>query len=109
MNEAVNNNILSLINKTPDSIIQEIAARVRKRRLELNLTQKSFASRAGIALPTYRRFERSGEISLRGLVLISLALDKSDDFDLLFASPSYKSIDDIAQMDKNKKRKRGNE
>lgn len=63
-----NDNILALINKTPDTLMQNIAEGVKQRRLELNWTQKILATKAGIPLPTYRRFKSHSEISLLGLV-----------------------------------------
>lgn len=107
MKSNTNDNILSLISNSPDNIIQGIATRVRERRLELNLTQKSFASKTGIALPTYRRFESTGEISLRGLALIALTLEKTEELNQLFSSPVYKSLEELAGIYQNKKRKRG--
>ena len=60
------NNILLLNVANPSDIALQIAARVKARRLELNLTQEGLASRAGVKFATYRRFEQTGEISLRG-------------------------------------------
>ena len=62
----ITDNILALLNKTPESILVSIAGRVKLRRLDKNWTQKLLASKAGIPLATYRRFELKGEISLRG-------------------------------------------
>lgn len=61
------NNILSVIDEMPQDVAMRIARQVKARRLEMNLTQEGLCVRAGIKLPTYRRFERTGEISLRGL------------------------------------------
>ncbi|MGV8091743.1 MAG: hypothetical protein AB2L24_07760 [Mangrovibacterium sp.] len=102
-----NDKILSLINKTPDAILKIVAAHVKQRRLEKNYTQKALTSRAGIPLGTYRRFETSGEISLRGLVLVGLALGMTDEFDRLFSAPAYRSMDELLDIKKSKKRKRG--
>ena len=64
------NNILAFNIQTPQSAAQQIAARVKARRLELNLTQEGMATRAGLKFATYRRFEQTGEISLKGLLQI---------------------------------------
>lgn len=101
-----NANILSLLGKTPDSILTSIAHRVKERRLERNWTQEHLASKAGMALATYRRFEREGEISLRSLVMLSIALDAEDDFGSLFSSKSYQSIDELIDSKEKKERKR---
>lgn len=99
-------NILSLIDLSPQAILEGIAARVKARRLELRYTQKKLAARAGIPLPTYRRFERSGEIALRGLVMLGIALEATAEFEALFSAKSYASIDDVLKST-GKKRQRG--
>ena len=91
----ISNNILSIKIKTPQDILLQTAARVKARRLELNLTQEGLAVRAGLKLPTYRHFERTGEISWRGLLQIGFALNALQDFEGLFAQRQYQSIDEI--------------
>ena len=103
----VNDNILSLIDKTPNLIMSGIAQRVKQRRLEKGWTQKMLAAKAGLSLPSYRRFESSGEISVRSLVMLAFALDMTDEFETLFSSKSYQSIDDILNAEQTKQRKRG--
>ncbi|GHT87464.1 hypothetical protein FACS189474_0300 [Bacteroidia bacterium] len=102
----INDNILSLIRKTPDTILNSIAQRVKARRLESEQTQKGLARKAGIPLPTYRRFERTGEISLHNLLMLGVALEMTDEFDRLFSQKIYNSMDDLLRVD-GKKRKRG--
>ncbi|GHT66592.1 hypothetical protein FACS189452_02740 [Bacteroidia bacterium] len=102
----INDNILLLIEKTPDAILSSISRRVKERRLESAQTQKGLAQRAGIPLPTYRRFERTSEISLRNLLMLGVALDMTDKFDDLFSRKVYNSMDDLLKAS-GKKRKRG--
>ena len=104
----INDNILSLLNKTPDSILESISGKVKERRLEKNWTQKFLASKAGMPIATYRRFEREGEVSLRGLVMIAIALEMESDFETLFATKSYQSIDELIESNEHKQRKRAN-
>jgi len=107
MKTGINNNILSLIDRTPDLLMSGIAQRVKQRRLEKGWTQKMLAAKAGLSLPSYRRFESSGEISVRSLVMLAFALDMTDEFETLFSSKSYQSIDDILKAEQTKLRKRG--
>ena len=100
------NNILLFSVDTPGDVAKQIAARVKARRLELNLTQEGLASRAGVKFATYRRFEQSGEISLRGLLQIAFALNCLDEFNGLFAQKQYQSLDDVLK-EQDVKRKRG--
>ncbi len=87
--------------------MQSMAARVKARRLEKNLTQKDLASRAGLSFATYRRFETIGEISLKHLLMIAVALDTAQEFGLLFATTVYENMEQVLNMDKIKKRRRG--
>ena len=84
MKNGINDNILSLINKTPDSLMLGIAERVKLRRLEKGWTQNMLATKSGVSLASYRRFESSGEMSLRSLVMLAFALDMTDEFEALF-------------------------
>ena len=104
----IDDNILSLIDKTPDLFMTGIAQRVKQRRLEKGWTQNMLATKAGVSLASYRRFESSGEISLRSLVMLAFALDMTDEFETLFSRKAYQSIDDIIKAVQSKHRKRGN-
>ncbi len=89
------NNILFVSAESPNDVAMNISARVKARRLELNLTQEGLASRAGLKFATYRRFEQVGEISLRGLLQIAFALNALPDFEMLFAQKQYQSLDEV--------------
>ena len=99
--------INTIVNISPTAILKGIAQRVKDRRLERNLTQKAFAKRAGIGYDAYRKFENTGEITLRNLVLCAIALDDIEDFNELFTKKSYQSIDELLKTQEIKKRKRG--
>lgn len=104
------NNILSFISNSPNEVATQLATRVKARRLELNLTQEGLATRAGIKFATYRRFEQTGEISLRGLIQIAFALNTLSEFNNLFAQKQYQSLDDVLNEQKaNRKRGKKNE
>lgn len=92
--------------RNPSEVALQIAARAKSRRLELNLTQEGMAARAGLKFATYRRFEQTGEISLRGLLQIGFALNALSEFDALFAQKQYQSLDDVLN-EQNVARKRG--
>ena len=91
---------------TPTEVAQQLAARVKARRLELNLTQEGMAIRAGIKVATYRRFEQTAEISLRGLLQVAFALDALSDFNALFSQRRYETLEDVLN-EQNLTRKRG--
>ena len=104
------NNILAFNIDNPNEVALRIASRVKARRLELDLTQDGLATRAGVKFATYRRFEQTGEISLRGLLQIGFALNALSDFDVLFAQKQYQSLDDVLnEQSINRKRGKKNE
>jgi len=102
---AHNNFILDAFN--PTTLAKGIASRMRDRRLELNLTQKGLAAKAGVSLGSLKRFENNFEISLKHLLLISLVLDATEQFEELFSTKQYQSIDEMLKATKSQKRKRG--
>lgn len=103
---ALSSTIMQFESRSSLEVCRLVASKVKHRRLELNLTQIGLANRADINIETYRKFERSGEISFQNLVKIGYALNVSEDFDLLFTQQQYQSIDELLEL-KNIKRKRG--
>ncbi len=83
-----------------------LAHRVKARRLERGWTQQELADRSGIALATYRRFERDGPISLERLLKLAVILDAQAGFDDLFAHPPARSLSELEDADRPA-RKRG--
>ena len=97
----------TIINSTPDAILQNIAVKVKEKRLARNLTQKSFSKRAGVGYDAYRKFESTGEITLRNLILCAIVLNDVDGLAELFAKKNYQSIDELLKSKVTKERKRG--
>lgn len=87
-------------------ILKGISKRAKKRRLEKNLTQRAFAERAGVGYDAYRKFEATGEISLRNLILCAVVLDDTEIFSQLFSKKAYQSIDEIVSQKKIRQRQR---
>lgn len=102
----LNDKILSFDIISPEGKAKALAERVKTRRLEMNLTQEGISVRSGLPLATYRRFERTGKISLDGLLHVAYALDALNDFDRLFESRKYATLDEALEANQ-KDRKRG--
>lgn len=103
----MSNNILSVVrnkNVSTSDLMKVVAGNVRAMRLRRNISQKDFASKVGIALPTYRRFETTGEISLRNLVEIAKFFDVAGDFKNLFTKREYSSIEEVIKEKPNRER-----
>ena len=74
-----------------------LARRVRERRRRLKLSRPALAERSAVPAATIKRFETSGEISLRQFVMLWHTVADLDDFDALLDErpPRPRSIDDI--------------
>jgi transcriptional regulator with XRE-family HTH domain len=92
--------------ETPLSVAQAVAERAKQRRTAMRLTQAELAQKAGLSLSTYRRFEQQGKIAFLDLLQIAFALDCMSDFDALFASQSWATMDDMLAQTKPAKRVR---
>lgn len=103
----MDSDIIMLLNEgSPETVLSAVAERVRERRLEKNLTQLELSSRSDIPISTYRKFERTGEISLKNLIKIAFALDMGTEFSSLFTKRAYSSLDEVIRVKDSKQRKR---
>lgn len=107
MNSHLSMEIDTITKNTPEAILTGIADKVKTRRLELNLTQKAFSRRAGIGYDSYRKFENTGDITLRNVIKCAVVLGETDGFIGLFEKRLYQSIDDLLKAQETKTRKRG--
>ena len=62
----------------------DIAGRFKDVRLSRNISQEALSEQSGVTLATLRRFEQTGEISLKHLVNLASALNRAGDFSELF-------------------------
>ena len=92
--------MLSLM--TVQEVAMELATRIRTRRLSRNWTQGELAARAGLKLPTYVLFERTGRIALIRLLKVLDVLGLLDDFDQLGRKEDLASLtlDDISRPER---------
>ena len=79
----------------PGDVAAGIAERVAKRRKERGWSQRELAERSGVSLGSLRRFEQIHEISLNSLLALAFALGCESDFDALFATAQYATMDDV--------------
>lgn len=71
---------------SPIDVMLSVAQRAKALRLEQNITQQELADKAGIAVGTVKRFEKTGEVQFNHLLRIALVLGRLDDFKTLFAA-----------------------
>jgi len=102
---SANNLVLDDFN--PGAIMKKVADRVKRNRLELNLSQSTLAAKSGVSLGSIKRFEHFGEISLKNLVMLAVAMDSTEEFGLLFSKQQYQSIEELLNKNKARATKRG--
>lgn len=88
---------------------KKLAEQARVRRLQMELTQEGLAARSGVALPTLRKFERTGILSLESFLKLHMVLGGVED--ILKATcvkdTFFSSIDDVLEESSSPIRKRG--
>ena len=91
---------------TPETVMRNIAEQARARRLQVGFTQEGLANRSGVSYGTLKKFEHTGQISLKSLLKIALVLDVLDDFKTLFVknTTSFESLDELLKEEKKPKR-----
>jgi transcriptional regulator with XRE-family HTH domain len=81
---------------------------IRAHRVSSGLTQEGLANRSGVPLPTLRKFEQTGLISLESFFKLILILDGLDTFIAATKVPSsaFSSIDEVLQAEQRKKQRK---
>ena len=95
---AIYANILAMISmklKTPSELGRIIAKNVRACRKGRKLSMEQLAEKSGVSYGSIKRFESSGEISLKSLLKIAIVLDYADEFEQLFEHAEPQSIQEI--------------
>ena len=88
---------------------QRLAENIRQLRLALELTQEGLAERSGVPLPTLRKFEQKGQISLESLLKLLMVLGGIEEI-IKATQPKlaeFTSIDDVLSANNAPVRKRG--
>lgn len=94
---------------TPSKTQNKLAENVRQRRLSMDLTQEGLSKRSGVKLPTLRKFEQKGGISLESYLKILMVvggLEKMLDA-LTVEQQSFSSIDEVLEEDNKRTKQRG--
>ena len=97
--------LLLTISKAQKLLSQQLQAR----RLQQGFTQEGLAQRAGVSLPTLRKFEQKGLVSLESFLKLLMVLGSLEDIvhALKPNHETFKSIDDVLADRPQKPRKHG--
>ena len=104
MGNILDDNEFLLDDFNPKAIAEKISENFKKKRLQLNITQKELAQKSGVSLGSVKRFETKSEISLKHLLMLALVVDSSNEFLNLFTKTTYKNIEEIKQAIEKKQR-----
>ncbi|MFO7611559.1 MAG: helix-turn-helix transcriptional regulator [Clostridia bacterium] len=80
---------------TPDRVIKNISNSSRKLRKRKKWSQVDLAEKSGVSLGSVKRFEGTGEISLKSLVKIAISLGMEKELNNLFTDIPPNSIKEI--------------
>ena len=80
---------------TEEKVIKNLVNRVIARRKELKISQKDLAFKSGVSYESIRKFETTGEISLKSIIQIAKVLNLLEDFNKLFFHTQITNLKDI--------------
>ncbi len=94
---------------TVSSSQEKLSENLRERRLAMGFTQQGLSSRSGVSLPSLRKFEQSGRISLESFTKLLMVLGGLEDMvtALKPKQTKFNSIDEVLADQEPPKRKRG--
>ena len=90
----------------PSDVAEDLAIRLRARRLARNLTQEGLARRSGVALGTLKRFESSGAVSLVSFIRLVVALGEEAGLERLLADGEFETLEQVLSEPRTRKRGR---
>jgi transcriptional regulator with XRE-family HTH domain len=86
---------MEFIWETPSEIDMALAQRLKRIGKIRKLTQKELAARCNVSYGALKKFEQSGEISLKSLTKIAMELGVVEELRRLFSQPQYSSIEEV--------------
>ena len=88
-------------------LMQQLAERLKARRLEKGLSRQALAEMSGVPAPTIARFEQHHAISMRQYIDMAIALGYAEQLQVLMKEPIYKTLEELETIRNNQNRKRG--
>lgn len=86
--------------ETVDEMNLNLAKRVRNIRKRKKITQSEMADMSGVSLGSIKRFENTGDISLKSLTKIAVALECPEEIRGMFTGVAYSSIEEVINEQK---------
>ncbi|MEX2596789.1 MAG: helix-turn-helix transcriptional regulator [Salibacteraceae bacterium] len=79
----------------PADVMQILAERIKVLRKQKKWSQTELAERSGVSLGSLKRFERTGQISLKSLLKLTLTLGRLEDFDALLQPAEQRDLNKL--------------
>ena len=92
---------------TPNEMEKLLAERFKALRLLAGYKRTTLAQRAGVTVASLKRFETSGQVSLKNLLRLAHAVDRLPEFSGLFAPPQATSLAQLRDQGREKAPQRG--
>ncbi len=86
--------------ESPDQISSDLARSLKEKRKWLKHSRQKAATVSGVPAPTIRRFEDTGEISLRQLLMLCQVYGDLSAFKNVFAKPKARTMDELIKMNR---------
>jgi len=96
------NNYMKFFSKTPNEINMDIAKRIKNIRKRKKISQIKLSEKTGVSLGSIKRFEQSGDISLKSLAKIAIVLNVNREMEDLFSDVVPESIEEIINEQRRK-------
>ena len=81
--------------ETPEEINRGIANKIKNIRKRRKLSQLALSELSGVSYGSIKRFEATGDISLKSLTRIAIALNIADDLKYIFSDIEYSSLQEV--------------
>jgi len=99
---------MNLNSLSDEDVLLELTQRVKKRRLNLNITQEELSKRAGVHVQTIKNFESGKATTLLTFIQILRAFGELDALSLFLPDPGVSPISLLKLKGKERERASGN-
>jgi len=86
--------------KSPEETLLELSCKFRELRLTKKWKRSTLSKRSGVTESTLRRFEQTGEVSMKNFLKLIHSIGRLDEADTLLNPPSAQSISDLEKNEK---------